>query len=278
LFFNFNGNFMIRLVVSDLDGTLLDSDKRIHDEFWIVEQQLAEKGILFSAASGRQYYSILDQFERVKERVIIIAENGTYVARNGVVLHKQGLDKEAAREFIDIARKLKDVYIVYCCENSAYIEKPDERFYSEAVLYNKRLQVVDDVTRVDDYLLKFSLCDFAGAEQNSLHHYKKYENDFKVVIAGQKFLDITHPEANKGSAVKILQEKFSISPAETLVFGDYPNDLEMMDSARYSYAMKNAHPEILKKAPFVTEYDNNNNGVVEVIKKYCLNGAMQKNP
>jgi Cof subfamily protein (haloacid dehalogenase superfamily) len=269
---------MIKLVVSDLDGTLLDREKKINDEFWIVEQQLAEKGILFCAASGRQYYNILDQFDRVKERVIIIAENGTYMARNGDVLHKQGLDREAAREFIEIARKIDDVYIVYCCENSAYIEKADERFYAEAALYNNRLQLVDDLTQVEDYLLKFSLCDFVGAEQNSIHHYKKYENEFKVVVAGQKFLDITHPGANKGTAVKILQEMFGISPAETLVFGDYPNDLEMMDTATYNFAMINAHPQILNKADFVTEYDNNNNGVIDVIKKYCLNGAIHKLP
>lgn len=48
------------------------------------------------------------------------------------------------------------------------------------------------------------------------------------------------------------------------------NDIEMMQTAQYSYAMKNAHPDIIKAANYITEYDNNNNGVIEVIKQICL--------
>lgn len=264
---------MIKLVVSDLDGTLLDDMKNINDEFWTVEKQLSKKGIIFCAASGRQYYNILDSFDRIKERVVIIAENGTYVAQGGEVMHRKGLDKEAGVKFIQIARKIENVNIVYCCENSAYIEKYDEKFNKEIGIYFKRIELVDDLTKVDDFLLKFTIYDYAGAEQNSLKYFKEFEKDFKVVIAGKMFLDITHMDANKGEAVKILQHKFNISPEETLVFGDYPNDIEMMETARYSYAMKNAHPSILNKAAFVTEFDNHHNGVVRVIKQYCLNGS-----
>ena len=55
-----------------------------------------------------------------------------------------------------------------------------------------------------------------------------------------------------------------------MVFGDYLNDLEMMQNAKYSYAMKNAHPEIIKVSNFVTKYDNNENGVVRTIRELGL--------
>jgi len=265
---------MIKLVVTDLDGTLLDDNKKINDEFWDVEKELAARGIFFCAASGRQYYSILTKFEHIRDRVYFIAENGTFVIYKNEVIHREALDKKESIKFAEIARQIKDVHIVYCCENSAYIESNDERFNNEVVKYYKRIEKVKDVTEVDDVLLKFSLCDFGGAEQNSLPLYRTFEKDYKIAIAGKYFLDITHPKANKGTAIAVLQQKLGITQDETLVIGDYPNDLEMLDMAKYNFAMKNAHPEILRKASFVTEYDNNNNGAVETIKKYCLNGQM----
>ncbi len=263
---------MIKLVVTDLDGSLLDDNKNIHDDFWTIEQQLTQKGILFCAASGRQYYSILEKFESIKERVIFIAENGTFVVHNDKVLHRQGLDKAAARKFVEIARKIDNAYMVYCCEKSAYVESSDQRFWDEINKYYKRIELVDDITRIEDVVLKFSLCDFSGAETNSLRYFQSFEKDYKVAIAGKLFLDITQAGANKGTAVKLLQDRFGVPAEQTLVFGDFPNDLEMLDAAKYNYAMINAHPEVLKKASFITEFDNNNNGVVEIIKKLCLNG------
>ena len=70
--------------------------------------------------------------------------------------------------------------------------------------------------------------------------------------------------------MRIIQDKFTISANETLVFGDFLNDKEMLEQARFSFAMKNAHPELIEVARFVTEFDNNHNGVVETIRKVCL--------
>ena len=76
--------------------------------------------------------------------------------------------------------------------------------------------------------------------------------------------------ANKGVALQHIQKVLNIKPEETMVFGDMFNDLEMIQGAHHSYAMKNAHPEIIKAANFVTAFDNNNSGVVDVIKKVCF--------
>jgi hydroxymethylpyrimidine pyrophosphatase-like HAD family hydrolase len=102
-------------------------------------------------------------------------------------------------------------------------------------------------------------------EENSYNAYKKFKNEFKVAVAAKIFLDITAKTANKGVAIKKVQEKLNISPDETLVFGDYLNDLEMMQNATHSYAMKNAHPDIIKISKYITEFDNNENGVLRTI-------------
>ncbi|MFO7720710.1 MAG: HAD hydrolase family protein, partial [Gillisia sp.] len=91
-----------------------------------------------------------------------------------------------------------------------------------------------------------------------------------VAIAANIFLDITSLTANKGNAIKGIQKELNISPDETLVFGDYLNDLEMMQNTKNSYAMKNARPEIIGASCFITLFDNNENGVLKTIAQLGL--------
>jgi hydroxymethylpyrimidine pyrophosphatase-like HAD family hydrolase len=79
-------------------------------------------------------------------------------------------------------------------------------------------------------------------------------------------LDISNLNSNKGTAIKFLQEKMNITPEQTMVFGDYLNDLEMLEAATFSFAMKNAHEEVKKTARFMTE-NNSNLGVEKIIEQ-----------
>ena len=261
---------MIKLVVTDIDGTLVDDQKRLSPDFWDVVAQLTQKGIIFSVASGRQYHTLLEQFSPIKDSTLFVAENGTNVVYKNRELFINTLDKESADKLIKIGRTIKDVYPILCGKTSAYVENADDRFLAEAGKYYQRLEIVNDLTQIDDAVLKVTMFDFADAEKNSLPYFKDYTETHKVAPAGKRWLDITNLTANKGSALERVQRDFNITHDETLVFGDYLNDLEMMGVAKYSYAMKNAHPDILKAARFITEFDNNNHGVVSTIRKLCL--------
>ena len=157
-----------------------------------------------------------------------------------------------------------------CGKNSAYIETKDEIFFKEINKYYERLEIVEDLTKVDDTVLKVTLCNFNGVEENTFHHFNDYKDNFKIAIAASVFIDITSISANKGNAIKGIQKELNITPEETLVFGDYLNDLEMMQNAKFSYAMKNAHPEIKIASKFVTSFDNNENGVLRTIEELGL--------
>ncbi len=93
------------------------------------------------------------------------------------------------------------------------------------------------------------------------------EFGLKVVVSGEFWLDILNQNTNKGNAVKKLQNLLNISPEQTMAFGDYMNDLEMLSNAKYSFAMENAHPIIKETAQFQTS-SNDDFGVVSTIKKY----------
>ena len=203
----------------------------------------------------------------MKDEVIFAAENGSYVVFRGEEIHIQAIDPEITHELILIARKIKNTYPIICGKKKAYVENDDEEFINHLKLYFERYEVVEDLLEIkDDQFLKFTLCDLAGSEVNSYPHYKKYEEDLQVKVSGPIWLDISHKKANKGRALEVLQEKFQITAEQTMVFGDYLNDLEMLEKAHYSYAMANAHPDIKKIARFIAK-SNDENGVVEILSE-----------
>ncbi|ADO82643.1 Cof-type HAD-IIB family hydrolase [Ilyobacter polytropus] len=260
---------MIKLIATDMDGSLLNDDHKIDDEFWEVFKEIRKKNIIFSAASGRQYYNLLEKFDSIKDDMLFIAENGTYVVKNGIEFFSVTIDKKDAIELIEIGRGIEGAHIVICGKKSAYIENSDEKLVSEVSRYYSRFEVVEDVTKIEDDILKITLCDFKGSEENSHKHFINYEDKFNIAVSGKLWLDIIHNKANKGAAIKKIQEFFQITPCETMVFGDYLNDLEMVKNAKYSFAMENAHPLLKKEANFIAE-TNNQNGVVKKIKEILL--------
>lgn len=261
---------MTKLIVTDMDGTLLNDTLKLPEAIWDVISHLHKKGILFAVASGRQYHTLAHIFDRVKDQMLFIAENGTYVVYKDELIYKSPLDAFAVKKFIDVGRNIPNTNMMLCGTETAYIEPSGERFLKEALSYYHRLEIVDNLFDVDADILKFTICDFGGSEENSYSYYKHFGKDYKVAISGEIWLDIMAAGANKGTALTKMQKKLGIKDSETIVFGDYLNDLEMMLVASNSYAMANAHPEILRISKFKTRFDNNNDGVIDTLKSLEL--------
>jgi len=259
----------IQLIACDMDGTLLDDDRAIHEDFWPLIDQLHARGIVFCPASGRQYYNLVECFKPIADKVIFIAENGSYVVRAGAELSSDCLARDIARELIRVTRDLQssgaDVGAVLCGKRSAYIERTDPVFLAEVVPYYHRLDRVGDLLAVEDDILKVAVFDFASSERISAPAFARYRDTHQVAISGPHWLDIMAPQANKGSGLRHIQETLRITRDQTMVFGDFLNDLEMMDEATYSFAMANAHPLLKQRARFLSP-GNTDNGVVRTIK------------
>ncbi|MFT4093183.1 MAG: HAD family hydrolase [Niabella sp.] len=258
---------MIKLIAIDLDGSLLSDNKKLPADFWEVIPKVFENNITVVIASGRPFHNIVSVFNRIKDQLYFACDNGSYLVHAREEILVSPLDLGAIRSFVERSRSIDNVYPVLCGKHLAYIEDQEENFTRQALKYYQEFRVVEDLTLVNDTILKLSLCDLNGSETNSYPFYKQFEQDYKVAVAGDIWLDITNGNASKGNAIKEVQRRLHITPEETLVFGDFLNDLDMIRNAGYSYAMKNAHPEILKAAKFVTGLDNNHGGVTDTIKK-----------
>lgn len=257
---------MIKLIASDMDGTLLDGEGKIPKEFFDIHKSFKKKKIVFAAASGRQYYTLAKDLHSIKDEVIFIAENGTFVLHGSKELYSCYIDMETVHELIGVARKLEDAEIVLCGKKAAYIEKGSPILLEQVQKYYESHKVVDDLMQVEDDMLKFTIYDYKGSANNSNKVlYPLYKDKLRVIVSGENWLDIINNEASKGEAIKFIQNKLSISPEETMAFGDYFNDVEMLQNAHHSYAMDNAPEGVKKHARYIAK-SNVEKGVIHAIK------------
>jgi len=257
----------VRLVVSDMDGTLLNSRHELDPDFYNVYRKLKSKGIIFAAASGRQYHNIRNVFSPIRSEIYFISENGGYVVHQEKDLHVQEMEPALTYSLIEDAKTIEGTFTILCGKKKAYIEDSTSFFVEHLRRYYDEYEIVEDLLRVtDDQFLKIAICDTSGAEKNAFNLFRTKIEHLQVKVSGDIWLDISHKLANKGVALKKVQKLLSITPDETVVFGDYLNDLEMMEQAYYSFAMENAHPEVKKVSRYVAR-SNDEAGVLEILRK-----------
>jgi hypothetical protein len=262
----------IRLIATDMDGTLLDDDKRLHEQFWPLLEELDRRGVLFCPASGRQYTTLLREFEIVAggaADMVFIADNGSMVMRGGQEISSTCLPREEAHRLVLALRQTLsdgvDAGAVVSTKRSSFVERSDTAFLDQVGRYNVDLQIVPDLLEViHDDVLKIAVYDFGSAEHTTLPRLAGLADALNLTVTAEHWLDVNAPTATKGAAVSALQDAYGITPAQTMVFGDFLNDLEMMDTADYSFAMSNAHPKLRARARY-TAPSNNDNGVIRTI-------------
>ncbi|WP_284303015.1 Cof-type HAD-IIB family hydrolase [Mobilicoccus caccae] len=263
------GTVDVRLVSVDMDGTLLDGDGAVPAGFWPLLDVMAERGVVVVPASGRQYATLRSLFGPAAEAMGFIAENGTLVAYRGEVLATDTVSPEVVRDIVEAVRELstsRNLGVVVCGVRSAYIERTDVPFRSEVDIYYKELAEVDDLSAVDDGVLKLAIFDFDDAEHGAAPHFARFRDTHQVVVSGRHWIDVMNLGVHKGSGLERLRELLGIERDQCVAFGDYLNDLELVKAAGHSFAMANGHPDVLAAARYVAP-SNTENGVVSVLER-----------
>jgi len=262
----------IKLIVTDMDGTFLNSNYEVSPDFPKVYQELKDRGILFVPASGRQMPGITKYFGDIENEIGFIAENGGYIVYKNQELFADEMDHDLVVKIIKAVREIPGARAVLSAKKQAYYETEDQEFIDFFTQYYTKNQKVEDLTEViDDTAFKIAVYHPDGSEKNLYPVLKQFEEyDLKAVVSGQYWLDVMNQNINKGIALEKLQKSLNILPEETMAFGDYMNDIEMLSKASYSYAMENAHPFVKETASFEAA-SNDSFGVLEIVKDYLGN-------
>lgn len=268
---------MIKIIFSDMDGTLLTSDNKLPDGFDEMMAELKRRGVIFAPASGRQYFSLLKSFPDYKDDFIFLSDNGTLAMQNGKEIFSQPMDSSDVKELLKTSEPLKNVLRVFCGKKHAYIlENQNIPHYTDGfkIYFTSSVSVKNWDEIEDDEPIKISFYDPEGfAAESIFPKFEKFTDRLQVVLASSYWTDITAPHASKGTAIQNVQKILNIKPEECVAFGDYMNDYEMMQVVGYSFAMANAQPEVKKVAKFETA-SNDEFGVMLGIKKLMAEGLI----
>ena len=256
----------IKLVVADMDGTLLNSQHEVSQQFFELYPLLKEKGVQFAAASGRQFDSITDKLRPIADEITIIAENGGFAIHKGLELVSTPLPPHQKNIILRELEAIDDAHAVLCGKYAAYLLSNSQPFLDKLQEYYTHFNILEDLYSHDGEVMKIAVYHDRGSEENIYPYVKHLEGDLKVKVSGEFWVDLSHPDANKGHALELIQKELGIGRHETLVFGDYNNDLEMLALADHSYAMANAHPNVLQAANYTT-LSNDQYGVEIVLEE-----------
>lgn len=254
----------IKLIASDMDGTLLNSKKELPPDFEGFLKKLHDKGIIFAAASGRQYNSLMHEFKDIGEEILYIAENGAMVIDGGKTIVCETMKTEDVIDILKVLRNVPEVLPTACGVKHAYGERANNDIY----MYYKNYVLVDDIIEAvkQDDILKLAIYDRRGPENNSYKYLKNYNDRYNILISGTDWVDVMNKNVTKGSAIRKVRQHYGIKKEECMAFGDFLNDYDMMLECGETYAMENAHPDLKKICKYVAK-SCDENGVVDAVKK-----------
>jgi hypothetical protein len=146
-----------------------------------------------------------------------------------------------------------------------YNKSVQEQFREEIGNFYVDFTCVDDVLNVDDGIFKVAICDLKNPLKNSYPTLsQKFGEELSVVVSGERWEDIMNKGIDKGSALKTIQEELGISIEETMAFGDFYNDIPLLDRAYYSYVMANANEDMKPHGRYLAD-KNSEDGVIKAI-------------
>ena len=245
---------MIKLIASDLDGTLLpEGTSDIDPKIFEVIRSLQAAGVTFVAASGRNYESVMSIFGSMEKELTVISDNGGYLARGGVEMHCHSFPRDLLEKVVSMVRSIPDVWIMASAARGTYTDMDDPEFVRwirEG--YKLDLQVVDDLLEIEEPLIKIALyaCEKDAPEVAEPLHRQMGER-VSIVVAGERWVDIMMPGISKGRALAQIQQNLGITPEETAAFGDNGNDIPMLRQAAEGDSVANARDEVKKAAKYV---------------------------
>lgn len=266
---------MIKMILCDMDGTLLKDDKTFADDLEKVIDYCDTHGVIFGIASGRNYASLLLTFEEYAHRMLFISDNGGCATYKGKNLFNTTMDKEDVRHMVEDVHKMNDAHVCISALDGGYIDSTNERFINTCNIVFKPYKIIQSIDEIHSDISKLTFCDYMLAEEQSYPHYRDHYGDrYEVTLSGDIWMDIVPKGISKGIGLNKVAKLLNVSIEDTIAFGDHMNDVELLKAAGCGYAMKNSYPDVFQYANAVTEYTNNESGVTKTIFKLIEEGKM----
>jgi Cof subfamily protein (haloacid dehalogenase superfamily) len=262
----------VRLVVADVDGTLVTPDKVLTPRARAVVRTITEAGIAFTITSGRPPLGMKTLIDDLDLRDPVAAFNGGLVVRPDLsIIREHLITRQAAESVIKILTKHElDVWVYG--DNDWYVrsrhgphvdrEEWTVKFPPTVVsTYEGLLDRVVKIVGVSDDDEVMARCVTEVQRQFGQH--------VSAALSQPYYLDVTHPKANKGEVISALSALLAIPSAQIATIGDMPNDVLMFKQSGLSIAMGSASADVQRAATFVTT-SNTEEGFARAMEQFVL--------
>lgn len=247
----------IKLVISDLDGTILDSGQPLHPYTKEMILQLEDYGIHFTLASGRSLASLRPYAEALGVKIPMVLANGCIIqSLDGVIHHREFMPEDISKKVFEIANRERSDMVAFVDDRLYYSQLSDNilrvfgKIKDELIGVSTWLAMAETITKINKFMV---------INWESLDYLDHLEEILTRELAGQADIvrtNIHHVEVmprgiNKATGMGILAEELGIHIDQILAFGDYDNDVEMLEAAGFGAAVANASESAKGKANLV---------------------------
>jgi Cof subfamily protein (haloacid dehalogenase superfamily) len=293
------GDLMIKLIASDMDGTLLNNNHDIDEETVEAIRKAEEAGIIFAISTGRQYESVREILDKHNLKVQCILSNGAeYRDEDGNILDIINIKNGIDRKVIDIMdgnklspqivtnkgtfttstrEKVLQEFTNKTMDLNPTLTESEARKIAENIGFFKVLEYIDDINKFFEEGIEVRKIVAFNRDIDLIDKVKREVSKIEGLAIASTFRDnieITDINAQKGIILEKVTSQMSIKREEVMILGDSFNDYSMFEIFEETVAMKNAIPEVKAIAKYITD-TNDNLGVAKAIYN-VLNDSMDK--
>lgn len=258
---------MIKLILTDMDGTFLNSAGEFNRKlFKEVKKLLAEKGVAFAPVTGKQCERVEELFGEDARDFWILGDSATRIKHNGRYVYESLLSNTLGLEIIQLLEEIDiEQTIIACTKNGAYVKNniPQEEYAIVRGSY-AHVHQVSHFYEVREDFVKITVHDPKLRCFETVKKLAPFSDRAYIVASEAASIDIANANVHKGTTVEYLQNLLGVTPKETMAFGDGYNDIELLTRADYSFAVRNAVLEIKDIANYITR-SNDEDAVMKTI-------------
>ncbi|MFZ5945736.1 MAG: Cof-type HAD-IIB family hydrolase [Bacillota bacterium] len=260
-----------RLIAIDLDDTLLRNDLTISERAKKAIRRSMERGVIVTFATGRMYRSALPYALDLCLDVPLITYQGALVKyADGRMVYHRPVQLETAHEVIDFIKPL-GLHINAYIDDELYMEEETQwgqKYVGVAKVPVKYIKFPHEIKKDPTKILIIGESD--ELDRAALALGNRFGSRINITKSKSFFLEISHPLATKGNALRELAESLHIPSEKVIAIGDNMNDLDMIEYAGCGVAMGNGVDALKKVADIVTQ-NNDDDGVAEIIERLVIN-------
>lgn len=247
---------LIRLIASDMDGTLLDEHSEVSPETYDLILALREKGVHFAASSGRRFDRLCQFFAPVRDKMDFVAANGAQVYVDGELVDREVFSHLGIRRLAKTVGKFESLHMALFDDEKSFLLDDEDKFVREIDKDLPNAERIWYLPGPDVSILKISIyCEDGHVMDYAYALSRELGDEFLFAPSGTHWIDALQRGVNKATGIEQVMAHHGITRDEVMAFGDSMNDYEIIRFVGTGCAMANGRPALKAVANRVIGYN-----------------------